>query len=134
MLGYLRSWKAGIQEREGNFCKVDQAKMFISWQTMEGIQINIASLPECVRFLLAEGFDYVLSEKFCQDPVEEYFGGQMGMGRRSENPDMYMFGYNNHALHIQKTISVTGNTRGRHQKRKQWDKVDNSALPKRKST
>ena len=104
--------------------------MFIFWQTMEGIEMNIAALPEIIKFLLSEGFEYV---RFFQDTVEEYFGGQRKLGRCSDNPDLYAFGYNNNALYIQRTISTTGNTRGTHgSKRQQWDQVEEEKLPKRK--
>eukprot|EP00794_Sanderia_malayensis_P001641 gene1641-1822_t len=101
MLGYLHSWKESIEKRPGDFSKSDHSKMFISWQTMEGIEMNVAALPECIKFLLSEGFEYVMTDKLCQDAVEEYFGGQRKLGRRSDNPDIYIFGYNNNALHNQ---------------------------------
>ena len=28
------------------------------------------------------------------------------MGRRSDNPEMYMFGYNNNALHVQRNVGA----------------------------
>ena len=109
--------------------------MFISWQTMEGFQITTFAIIEAVKYLPSQGMEYVLAEKFCQDPVEEYFGGQRKMGRRSDNPDMYMFGYNNNALHVQRNVGAsTGNTRERHgySKQSSWKDVDNETLPKRK--
>ena len=50
--------------------------MFISKQTYEGIQITVYSAIYAVKFLLKEGFPYVLTERFCQDPAEEYFSVQ----------------------------------------------------------
>ena len=119
MLQYLNSWKESIEKHPGEFSKGDKNKMFISWQTMEGMEMDVAALPECIKFLLSQGCEYVLTEKLCQDAVEEYFGGQRKLGRRSDNPDIYTFGYNNNALRIQKTISVAGNTRGKHAGRRQ---------------
>ena len=119
MLQYLNSWKESIEKHPGEFSKGDKNKMFISWQTMERIEMDVAALPECIKFLLPQGCEYVLTEKLCQDAVEEYFGGQRKLGRRSDNPDIYTFGYNNNALRIQKTISVAGNTRGKHAGRRQ---------------
>ena len=55
---------------------------FVSWQTFEGLQISAHSPVEVVKFLLNEGMEYVLTEGFCQDPVEEYFGYQRALGRR----------------------------------------------------
>ena len=34
------------------------------------------SVIEVCKFLLQEGMEYVLTERFCQDIVEEYFGCQ----------------------------------------------------------
>ena len=38
--------------------------------------------------------DFVLTERFCQDPVQEYFGNQHKLGRRTDNPDIWQFGAN----------------------------------------
>ena len=47
--------------------------MFISWQTYEGIKITVNSLIEVVKYLLdQEGVPYVLTERFFQDPLENY--------------------------------------------------------------
>ena len=134
-LPYLSSWKESTENRDGDFTQNARNKMFISWQTMEGFQMTTFAMIEAVKYLLSQGMEYILTEKFCQDPVEEYFGGQRKIGRRSDNPDMYMFGYNNNALHVQRNVGAnTGNTRGRHRnsKRSAWKDVDNEPLPKRK--
>ena len=75
-LDYLRTWKENIDNRPGNFTQNARNRMFLSWQTYEGFQISVHSAVEVTRFLLQEGFEFVLTEWFCQDPVEEYFGGQ----------------------------------------------------------
>ena len=74
--------------------------MFISWQTFEGFKITSYSTIEVVRLLLQEGFDYVLTERFCQDVLEEYFGYQDVVGRRADYSFLYEFGYNNNAIVI----------------------------------
>ena len=86
-LEYLKSWKTSIQNRPGNYTQNDRARMFLSWQTHEGFEITVHSAIECTKFLLQEGMEFVLTERFCQDPVEEYFGNQRKLGRRSDNPD-----------------------------------------------
>ena len=107
--------------------------MFISWQSYEGLQITVNSVIECVKFLLGAGVNFVLTERFCQDTLEQYFGTQRQMGRRSENPDLSTFGYNNNAIRIQKTVSFnSGNTKGRRDRAKSWENVSNEPLPKRK--
>ena len=78
--------------------------------------------------------EFVLTERFCQDPVEEYFGKQLQSGRRCDNPSLQAFGYNNNAIRIQKQISVgTGNTRGRYkdQKKSSWVNVTDAPLKKK---
>ena len=107
--------------------------MFLSWQTYEGFQISVKSTIECTKFLLAEGMQYVLTERFCQDPVEEFFGQQRQLGRRSDNPDIRTFGYNSNTIRIERSISCqSGNTRGRKDKKKAWAEVTDEKLPCRK--
>ena len=91
-LPYFESWKESTTARPGEFTANDRARMFVSWQTFEGLQISSHSLVEAVKFYLNEGMEYVLTECFCQDPVEEYFGNQRALGRRYDNPDLRTFG------------------------------------------
>ena len=112
-LTYLSSWKQSIDNRDGNFTQNAKARMFLSWKTYEGIKITVNSLIEATEFLFAEGFQYVLTERFCQDVVEEYFGRQRSQGRRNDNPNLYQFGYSDNAIRVQRIITpVMGNTRG----------------------
>ena len=101
--------------------------------TFEEMQITTHSIVEATKFLLEEGVEYVLTEQFCQDVIEEYFGGQRTIGRRNDNPDIGMFGYNDNTIQIQQSVSCqSGNTRGRKDKRKAWVNFSNDPLPKRK--
>ena len=50
--------------------------------------MTILSLSVVVPNLLIKGLKYVLSEKFCQDDVENYLGRQRAIGRREENPNV----------------------------------------------
>ena len=61
--------------------------MFISWQTHEGFQLAVYSLIEATQFLLQEGMEFVFTEHFCEDFLEEYFGNQRKLGRRNDNPE-----------------------------------------------
>ena len=107
--------------------------MFISWQTFEGFKITINAIAEVTTFL-SEGVEFVLTERFCQDEIEEYFGSQRQLGWRSDNPDLQMFGYNDNTIRIRKNVSCSsGNTRGRYDKRKNWVNTDNTPVPKRKA-
>ena len=132
-LEYLKSWKTSIQNRPGNYTQNDRARMFLSWQTHEGFEITVHSTIECTKFLLQEGMEFVLTERFCQDPMEEYFGNQRKLGRRSDNPDIHQFGYNANTIRIQRSVSFqSGNTRGRKDKRRQWEQLTDAKLPCRK--
>lgn len=73
-------WKE--EKRSGGpWTRTQKAKMFISWQTYESLRITTYSVIELVRFLLSNNVQYVFTEKFCQDPLENYFGRQRSMGR-----------------------------------------------------
>ena len=80
-LDYLEKWKSSIDNREGDF------NMFLSFPTYEGLRMTVHSLKEVVPFLLKNG-DYVLSEKFYEDDLENYFGRQRPIGRRKDNPSV----------------------------------------------
>ena len=131
---YFSRWEESTLQRSGDFSSSDRAKMFISKQTYEGLIITTKAMIECVKFLLKEGMSYVLTERFCQDPVEEYFGAQRKIGRRSENPDFQQCLYNDNTIRIQKEVSITsGNTRGRYDKKRSWEMVSDVPVPKRKA-
>ena len=133
LLPFFEEWRISTKNRAGNYTPNARSKMFISWHTYKGLQITSLAAIEATKFLLTKGVEYVLTERFCQDPVEEYFGNQRKLGRRSDNPDMFTFGYNTNTLQIQREVSLTsGNTRGRKDKGKAWENVSEDAVPKRK--
>lgn len=133
-LTYLKEGKQSTLNRPGNFTANARSRMFLSWQTFEGMQITSHSVVEATKFLLQEGVEYVLTERFCQDPIEEIFGSQRKIGRRNDNPDIRMFGYNDNTIRIQHSVSCqSGNTRERKDKRKAWVNVSSDPLPKRKT-
>ena len=72
--------------------------MFLYWQTYEGFQLTVQSTIDSTKFLLGKSMDYFLTECFCQDPVEEFFGKQRQLGRRSDNPDINQFGHNSNDI------------------------------------
>ena len=43
---------------------------------------------------------YVLTELFCQYPLENWLGRQRSLGLRKDNPSLVDFGYNNNAISI----------------------------------
>ena len=116
---------------QGQFTADACALMFLiilSWQTFEGIQIIVHSIVEVTKYLLGQRMEYVLTEHFCQDPVEEYLGNQRMLGRRCDNPDIQTFGYNDNTIRIQRHIALnTGNMCSGHRNEK-WVKVTNDSL------
>ena len=110
-LQYFKDWMQSINDRQGgNFSKNAKAHMFISWQTHEGIKLTVNSTIELVQFLLNNDVSYVLTERFCQDPLENYFGRQRSMGARKDNPSMRDFGYNDNTIRNQKIFRpIQGN-------------------------
>ena len=86
-----------------------------------------------IKFLLGAGLKFVLTNHFCQDPVEQYFGKQRGIGRRSDNPTIYLFGYNDNKIRMYRSnAQVLGNTSGKTSTEKRVRAVDNTPLPRRK--
>ena len=99
-----------MEERQGNFTQKDRQKMFISWQTYEGLKITVNSIIEVVQFLLQHEVNYVLTERFCQDPLENYFGHQRSAGARKDNPTIHDVGYNDNTIRNQKVYRpIAGN-------------------------
>ena len=134
-LVYLQEWLNATQQRAGNFSKDDRARMFISQQTYHGLRMTVHSFVEVTKFLLSEGMEYVLSEKFCQDLLEEYFGHQRARGGYGDNPTVQSFGYNDLTIATQRSIApvIRGNVAGRHTgESSKWFVVSEEPLPKRK--
>ena len=111
-LKYFSDWKQSIQDRPGNFTDNARANMFLSWQTYEGVKITVHSSIELTKFLLQNDVPYVLTERFCQDPLENYFGRQRSLGRRKDNPSLRDFGYNDNTIRTSKIFRpIAGNCR-----------------------
>ena len=97
-LNYFSEWKKSVEGREGNFTTSDRSRMFIAWQTNEALQITTHSVINLVKYLLQHGVQYVLTERLCQDPLENYFGRQRSLGNRQDNPNLRSFGYQDNAI------------------------------------
>ena len=133
-LQYFVDWKEEITKREG-FTPDQMTRMFISVQTYEGLQMSVNSLIECTKFLLENGVSYVLTERFMQDCLEEYFGHQRQRGQRSDNPDAVQFGYNDRILQIQRNAGLVsrGNVGSRRKVgESRWAAIREEPLPKKK--
>ena len=98
-LNYFKLWKDSIEERNyANYSDNAKSKMFISWQSYEGLQITDFSFKEVCKFLLQQGIPYILSERFCQDDLENYSRKQHAIGRSCDNPTVCDFGYNGNTV------------------------------------
>ena len=133
-LKYFTDWKDSVDNRKGNFSAKDREAMFISSQTYEGLRITFFSMVEVIKYLLLKcGINYVLTERFCQDPLENYFGRQRAIGGRKDNHTLRDFGYNDNAIkNTQATRSICGNVTSRQHGFSSINKIDSTSVPCRK--
>ena len=134
-LKYFLDWKEEIHSKAKELTKDQMGRMFISLQTFEGLQISVHSQIECTKFLLQNGVKFVLTERFMQDCLEEYFGHQRQRGRRSDNPDAVQFGYNDRILQVQRNAGLVsrGNVGARRKEGElRWPTIRDEPLPKKK--
>lgn len=85
-LQYFSEWKANVNNRAGQYSKSELSKMQLSYQTLQGLEITVKSVVECVKFMLNKGAPYVLTDHFNQDPIEQYFGIVRTSGGCNTNP------------------------------------------------
>lgn len=97
--------KESTLHRPGLFSLDERGKMFLSPHIYEGLQISVNAHVEAIQFLLKEGFQYVLTERFMQDVLEDYFGHQRAKGGRSDNPTAREFGYNDLTIAARRDIA-----------------------------
>ena len=100
-LKHFLDWLNSVEQRQGSFTKDARQKMFISSQTYEGFKITVNSITEATQFLLQHQV-----KRFCQDPLENYFGRQRSLGLRKDNPSMADSGYNDNAIRSQKNFQT----------------------------
>ena len=103
--------KNSIENKPEQFTKNDKSNTFLSWQTYEGLLLTFHSFVEATKYLLLHGgVAYVLSEKFCQDTLENYFGKQRAIGGRRDNPNIRDVGYNDNTIKAQFSVRpIVGN-------------------------
>lgn len=114
-----------MRARPGNFTATDRAKVFLSHQTYKGLIMTIISFKEATKYLLDNGIDFVLSNKFCQDPLEARFGMYRGLGQVSENPNLYTFGYQENKIRLQRSLAMTLQPKGNIERRKRANDCPN---------
>ena len=101
-LNYFKLWKDSIEERnDANYSGSAKSKIFIPWKSYEGLQITVFSFKEVCKLLLQQGIPYILSERFCQDDLENYSGKQRVIGRRCDNSTVGDFSYNDNTIKSQ---------------------------------
>ena len=104
--------------------------MFISWQRYEGLQITVFSFKELCKLLLQQSIPYILSERFCQDDLENYFAKQRVIDRRCDNSNVRDFGYNDNIIKPQFSVRpIAGNVQGPVGK---FNRMSDEPLSKRK--
>ena len=60
--------------------------------------------------MLQQGIPYILSEKFCQDNLKNYFGKQRAIDQMCDNPTVRDFGYNDNTTKSQFSVRlIAGN-------------------------
>ena len=65
------------------------------------------SFTEMAEYLLTlKGVDFLLSEKFNQDPLEIYFSKQRSRGARGDNPSVHQCLQNAQAIRTPKTLTL----------------------------
>ena len=79
----------GEARNDANFTENAKSKMFFSWFFYDGLQITVLSFKEVCKFLLQQDVPYILSERFCQDDLEDCFSKQRAIGRRSDHTTIY---------------------------------------------
>ena len=130
-LQYFKSWKESIEARnDAYYTDNAKSKMSVLWQSYEGLQITVLSFKEACKFLLQQSIPYILSERFCQDDLENYFGKQRAIGRRSDSLTVNDFGYNDNTVKNQFSIRpIGGNVQGPAEK---FNKTCNEPLLKQR--
>lgn len=92
----------------------------------------VSAFVELLQYLFTiPGVTAFLSNRICQDPLENFFGRQRQRGRVNENPCVQEFLKNTQALRVASSscAAVKGNCRGGD---KEFE-IDNSKLQKRKA-
>ena len=99
---YFLKWKKSIEAT--NQPALHKQKMFMAKPTWVGLQMTANSIVGLTKFLLENGADYVLTERFSQDPVERNFGVQRSMNRRGSNPSFHAFQQNTRIIRDMKVF------------------------------
>ncbi|KAJ8048790.1 hypothetical protein HOLleu_01252 [Holothuria leucospilota] len=94
--GFLKFLKDRASEGEQipDLSKTERGRLCLSKATLTGCHITVHSFIEiCQKLLKIEGVEYILSDKFNQDPIEEFFGKQRSAGGHHDIPSLEQFGH-----------------------------------------
>ena len=93
--------------------------------------ISVYSFVEVTKYLLAQtGVQFILSERFNQDPLESHFGKHRQTKRGNDNPTVAQLNYSENYLRLlgsQALAPVTGNSN----RSVLVNKIDDMPLPKK---
>nr|XP_054762951.1 uncharacterized protein LOC129269470 [Lytechinus pictus] len=129
-LSFLNEWESEGMVVEG-LSRAERGKLLLSKATFDGLTMTVKSFTALAKELLnEEGVEYFLSEKLSQDPLEEHFGKQRGMGGRHENPDVRQFGSNMQVLQVAGSC-VSVSSRANVKRQYGRSPVKSKPLPKR---
>ncbi|XP_022110831.1 uncharacterized protein LOC110990247 [Acanthaster planci] len=99
-VGFLKEWQQELASNPHLDPKT-RSNMCLSRETLEGINITVNSFLKLAQLLLqSPGVDYLLSEKFNQDPLEMHFSKHRGAGGCSDNPTVEQVGYNMFSFYV----------------------------------
>lgn len=91
------------------------------------------SFVELVRYIFTlDDVKSFLSQRLCQDSLENFFGMQRQRGGSHDNPNVQEFMHNTQALRVSQKVKVKkGNCRGGDQEEEISVKENSQPLPKR---
>ncbi len=91
----------------------------------------VYSFTELAKLLLKpDGYIFLLSERFTQDPLEDFFGKQRARGGRSDNPTAKRFLENTQAIRVSRSLALGGSSSVKRSLNFDIDKLSEK-LPKR---
>ncbi|KAK3932702.1 Transposable element P transposase [Frankliniella fusca] len=133
-LGYFEEWKQVVKNRPGIISDTERAKMIISYQALEAVQITVHSITKAIQYMLTTAnAPKVNARLFNQDSLEQYFG----MVRRKHGDDKhpYLKTFQDDVLNIsaQGTVAMPTAKGNTEVSRKKGIEVDDTLLPKRKA-
>lgn len=125
-----------MDKREG-FTDGEKAVMCLSTETLEGLHMSVRTFVEVTRFLLTlPGVtgQYILSEVFSQDPLENYFGQVRSRGGWCDNPTAKSCLESAQSLRVQGSMAmqpIRGNSSRKRRLFQDQEIISTKPLPKK---